>query len=144
MFQLIRKISFGIMPYKRVPDGRDYKFLCQNEKCALKFKKNLNKFTTQLKCPICLKSAHMIAEIGTHTMLDNGKGMGGFQFHIDRPRPLEECKRDIRLLEESGKMGPNEKRAAKIRLAGLQKDKDLGILDNSVDYQVDGHPIERD
>ena len=72
------------------------------------------------------------------------KGMGGFQYHVDKPRPLDECKRDISLLEQSGKMGKNEQRSAKIRLAGLQRDQDRGVLDNSVDYQVVGHPMERD
>jgi len=143
MFELIRKMLFKLMPYRRVSGGRDYEFVCQNDQCKLKFKKNLSKFITNLKCPICLKSAHLVAEIGAHTRLANGKGNGGFQFHIDRPNPLEECKRDIRLLEESGKMGPNEKRYAKMRLAGLKRDTELGRIEK-VDYQVTGHPMERD
>lgn len=144
MLELIRKISFNLMPYKRVLNGRNYDFACQNDKCKLKFKKNLAQFVTNLECPICLKSAHLIGETGAATKLSNGKGNGGFQFHIDKPNPLEECKRDIRLLEASGKMGPNEIHYANLRLAGLKRDKELGKLDHSIDYQITGHPMERD
>jgi len=72
------------------------------------------------------------------------RGKGGFQFHIDRPRPLEECKRDAKKLEESGNMGPDEAKMLSLRISRLQAEQDAGILDNSVDYQVDGHPLEKD
>lgn len=146
MFELIRKIKFKVIPYKRVLNGVDYNFLCQNPACKLQFKKNIPYFTTSFQCPICLAKSHRIISggIGAHAKLDGSKGSGGFQFNIDKPRPLEECERDIRILEQSGKMGPNERIAATKLLAGLRKEKQLGHLDEKIDYQVDGHPIERD
>ncbi len=70
--------------------------------------------------------------------------MGGFQFHIDKPRPLQECERDIKILEESGNMGPNERAYGNLRLKALRADDQRGKLNEKIDYQVTGHPMEVD
>jgi hypothetical protein len=99
-----------------------------------------NSMATQ--CPTCKGMARKIISAPYITGIQ--KGRGGFQFHIDRPRPLEECKRDAKKLEESGNMGPDEAKMLELRISRLQAEQDAGILDNSVDYQVDGHPLEKD
>ena len=122
-----------------------YDYECSNPECKKPYFEEMygiseDSLTTQ--CPTCFGVANKIL-ISAPAVHGSTKGHGGFQFHIDKPNPLEECKRDIRILEESGKMGKNESRAAKLRLAGLKRDTELGRI-KKVDYQVVGHPMERD
>lgn len=123
-----------------------YEYKCTNPECKRPifdemFGLSENSMTTQ--CPTC----HAVAnKIFTKSPAIRGttRGNGGFEFHIDRPRPYEECLRDAKKLEETGNMGPDEARMLDVRLARLRAEKEAGVLDESVDYQVDGHPLERD
>ena len=122
-----------------------YEYKCSNPACEKPIFEEMygiseNSLTTQ--CPTCHGMANKIL---TSAPAVHGLTKGhAFEFHIDKPRPLEECERDIKILEQSGKMGPNERIAATKRLAGLRKAKQLGHLDEKIDYQVCGHPVELD
>jgi len=70
------------------------------------------------------------------------KGRDGFQYHFDKPRPYEETLDQARKMEESGKMDAETKRNLEGVLERLKREKEAGTY-GEVDYQKEGHPLER-
>jgi hypothetical protein len=79
--------------------------------------------------------------IGLRKGPNSGSGRGAPQFHGDKVNAYEDCKKQYRLWEQSGKMTEENRKFADIHLKGLKAQSDAGLI-KTVDYQKEGHPLD--
>jgi hypothetical protein len=73
--------------------------------------------------------------------LDSGPGHSRGQMHFDRPDPYYNGLKTARMMEDAGQL--KDPKLRKMVEFKVQKLKEQEPTREKIDYQVDGHPIER-
>ena len=90
-------------------------------------------------CPKCLAGGVKMTPWGVSGMSD-GPGSGNRELHFDKPNPASDIPLTLKKMEDAGQLNtPEAKKMAEVKMRAAKASAPL-----KTDYQITGHPAERD
>jgi len=118
-----------------------YRYQCE---CGHDFEQlvGLSEDSMTFKCPVCEKDAKKVIEAPGVVGLVKGpnmkKGRDGHQVSFWKPDPVKDCAIQFKAIEDAGKMTPEMRHFANIKMTKLREAEAKGKI-KKVDFQKDGH-----